>query len=602
MKREGTKVAHLLEIVKNMEPVDERLYTRNLNAADVRHYFSEADWLQEEWKEIEAEGERLLQACTPELTYTLFDLYAKTGSRREYEQAYFERRRRLNTFALLTLRSPEKYLDPLLDILWAICDEYSWCVPAHLPDRLADNEIDLFAAETGFALAEIFVLMQSRLPTLIRDRIRSEVERRVLTPFLAHGPYAWETATHNWSAVCAGSVGAAALLLEQDAGRLADILARTERSMEYYLSGFGADGACLEGIGYWRYGFGYFMYYAELLSARSKGRLDWFRREKVAQIAAFQQKCFLCGDQVANFSDSHPRNHVHLGLSHKLAERFPGVTPPPARLRAPYTEDHCSRWAPALRNLLWTRNGIGTDDWESGSSYLPDAKWLVARHRSGGGVFGFAAKGGCNDEPHNHNDLGHFMLVAEETVFLCDLGAGEYRKGYFGDERYVYDCNGSQGHSVPIVNGSCQAPGAERRADVLEAAAGPRRDRLKLDISGAYPDQGLEALDRDLEWEKGELPSLKLVDEFRFTLPPESIAERFVTQIKPQFQDDGSIILIGAGRRSLRIDFDQDLYRVEMTEHSFTNHFGVDEGWYGIDFHVLRPAMNQRLEFAFRFE
>ncbi|KHF34798.1 hypothetical protein CM49_03020 [Paenibacillus sp. P1XP2] len=334
MKREGTKVTHLLEIVKNMEPVDERLYTGNRNAGGVKQYLSEAGWLQEEWGEIAAEGERLLEAPTPELTYALFQVYAKTGSRREYEQAYFERRRRLNTFALLSLRSPEKYLDPLLDILWAICDEYSWCVPAHLPDRLADNEIDLFAAETGFALAEISVLLRPQLPPLMSDRIRSEVKRRVLTPFLAHGPYAWETATHNWSAVCAGSVGAAALLLEEDARRLADILARTEQSMEHYLSGFGEDGACLEGIGYWRYGFGYFVYYSDLLLTRSKGRLDWFRREKVAQIAAFQQKCFLCGDQVVNFSDSHPRNHVHLGLSHKLAERFPGVTPPPARLRA----------------------------------------------------------------------------------------------------------------------------------------------------------------------------------------------------------------------------------------------------------------------------
>ncbi|KHF34799.1 hypothetical protein CM49_03021 [Paenibacillus sp. P1XP2] len=137
---------------------------------------------------------------------------------------------------------------------------------------------------------------------------------------------------------------------------------------------------------------------------------------------------------------------------------------------------------------------------------------------------------------------------------------------------------------------------------MLEAAADPKQDRLRVDISGAYPDQGLAALERDLEWNKGELPSLKLVDEFRFTLPPESITERFVTQIKPLFQDDGSIILKGAGTRSLRIDFDQDLYRVEAAENSFTNHFGVNEAWYGIDFHVLRPSMNQRLEFAFRFE
>ncbi|MDR9852094.1 heparinase II/III family protein [Paenibacillus sp. VCA1] len=588
-------------IVENMAPVDERLYVQIPNAADVRSYLSGANWLREQWDEIEAEGVRLLQARTPELTYALFDLYAKTGSRLEYERAYFERRRRLNTFALLSLRSPETYVAPLLDILWAICDEYTWCIPAHLPDRLADNEIDLFAAETGFALSEIFVLLRQQLPQLVQDRIRREVEGRVLTPFLEHGPYAWETAIHNWSAVCAGSVGAAALLLEEDARRLADILARTEQSMEHYLSGFGEDGACLEGIGYWKYGFGYFVYYADLLLTRSRGRMNWFSLEKVERIAEFQQKCFLCGDRVANFSDSHAQSYVHMGLSHKLAERFPGVTPPPAKLRAPYTEDHCSRLAPALRNLLWTRGGIGAGDWEGGSFFLPDAKWLVARHRSGSCAFGFAAKGGSNDEPHNHNDLGHFMLVAEETAFLCDLGAGEYRKGYFGDERYTYDCNGSQGHSVPIVNGSCQAPGAERVAVVLEAAANPDQDRLCMDISRAYPDQGLASLERHLAWDKGDLPCLKLVDEFRFTVPPESITERFVTQIKPQVHEDGSVTLKGAGRRSLRISFDHGLYRVEVAERSFANHFGGYETWYSIDFHVLQPERNQRLAFVFQF-
>ncbi|MFD1905288.1 hypothetical protein ACFTAO_32195 [Paenibacillus rhizoplanae] len=219
-------------------------------------------------------------------------------------------------------------------------------------------------------------------------------------------------------------MGAAALLLVKDKDMLAEILLKTESSMNYYLHGFGEDGACQEGLGYWNYGFGYFTYYSDLLRARSGGRLDWFKQEKVAQIARFQQQCFIDGSYVANFSDSVPRVRVHMGLSHYLADVYPDVLRPPSALRAPFTEDHCSRFAPALRNLIWTRAGKENQSWEAGSSYLPDAAWLVSRHVSAAGAFGFAAKGGHNDEPHNHNDLGQFILSGRGR-FLRPIWAAE---------------------------------------------------------------------------------------------------------------------------------------------------------------------------------
>ncbi|GJM76376.1 hypothetical protein HMSSN036_85920 [Paenibacillus macerans] len=115
-----------------------------------------------------------------------------------------------------------------------------------------------------------------------------------------------------------------------------------------------------------------------------------------------------------------------------------------------------------------------------GELFLPDAQWLVSRHRSAAGSFGFAAKGGHNGEPHNHNDLGHFILIAGRDTFAADLGSGEYTADYFGAGRYRYDCNGSQGHSVPIINGRHQAEGERHAAVVLEKAAGERGMRCGL--------------------------------------------------------------------------------------------------------------------------
>lgn len=592
---------------------------REAGPLQASHYYPQGDqdtfWKRAaesgEWKEsiseIRAEGLRLEALDIPELAYSLFTAFARTGSRLEYERVYFERRRRLNTYALLVLLEPENpgYLRGLEDILWSICGEYTWCLPAHLPPDFAVTEIgrfiDLFSAETGFTLSEISLLLGGRLPPLLRSRISAEVERRIFRPFLEDGPYHWETVTHNWSAVCAGSIGAAAMLALDDPAQLSRILHKTERSMHFYLEGFGEDGACAEGLGYWNYGFGYFTYYSDLLRARSGGKLDWFQCDKVRSIAAFQQKCFIGGSLVANFSDSTPRVRVHMGLSHYLADKYSGVESPPAQLRAPYTEDHCSRWAPVLRNLIWTRQARVAQEWDAASFYLPDVAWIVARHGSPGKVFGFAAKGGHNDEPHNHNDLGHFILAGGGEIYAADLGSGEYTADYFGKGRYQYDCNGSQGHSVPVISGRYQSAGPEYAAAVLYAAAGTDRDELKLELSKAYETEGLKSLVRSLVWHKEELPRLELCDEYLYEGAPESWTERFVTWRQPEHLRPGIVLLPGSDGGGVEVHYDNTLVEPEFTLREYRDHYGRETVWHTLDFHVLRPGSEGRFVFTFQF-
>ncbi|MNB86412.1 Heparinase II/III-like protein [compost metagenome] len=596
----------LLDIVKSMRPADFSLYAGKNEADAYWKQLALSENLKEDIREIREEGCRLESLPIPELSYTLFSIFARTGSRLEYERVYFERRRRLNTYVFLTLLEPEKpeHLEKLEDILWSICGEYTWCLPAHLPPdhdpAAVDRFIDLFSSETGFALSEISLLLDGRLSPLLCSRMRHEVERRIFRPFMEDGPYEWETARHNWAAVCAGSVGAAALLSVNDPALLAAILARTERSMCCYLEGFGDDGACLEGLGYWNYGFGYFTYYSDLLRSRSEGRLDWFGIEKVRSIAEFQQKCFIGGSFVANFSDSTPQVRVHRGLSNYLASRYPGIECPPADLRAPYTEDHCSRFAPALRNLIWAGDEEMTREWKATGYYLPDAAWLVSRHQAAEGVFGFAAKGGHNAEPHNHNDLGHFILFGKGEVFAADLGSGEYTADYFGAGRYLYDCNGSQGHSVPIIDGKHQREGREHRAEVLHALTAPDRDELKLELSRAYGNEGLRSLIRSLVWHKEERPRLELSDAFRYDGMPVSWTERFVTWRRPEILRSGTALLPGM-EGGVEVRYDALTVEPEIASHIYRDHFGRETVWHSLDFHALRPCPEGSCRFIFQW-
>src|SRR5690606_39665769 len=48
----------------------------------------------------------------------------------------------------------------------------------------------------------------------------------------------------------------------------------------------------------------------------------------------------------------------------------------------------------------------------------------------------FAAKGGYNNESHNHNDIGSFILYKEGKPLFIDAGVGTYTKKTFSNERY----------------------------------------------------------------------------------------------------------------------------------------------------------------------
>ncbi len=561
-------------------------------------------------EEIRAEGDRMLQESDPDLPFSLFRLYRDTGERLAYERAYFERRKRLAAFALLALLEPgdERYKQALHNTIWSVCNEFTWCLPAHFDEQKQQTEIDLFAAETGFALSEALLLAGEELPCLLKSRIRTEVEKRIFQPFLMEGPYGWERAEHNWSAVCAGSIGAAALHLMDDEERLAAILDKVLPAMDCFLAGYGDDGVCAEGYLYWQYGFGYFVYFAQLLKASTSGKLDLFRSDKVKAIALFQQKCFTDGNTVVNFSDSLPESGIFLGLSACLQQEYAEFTMPAERLRAPYEADHCGRWAPALRNLIWSAppSGGQEDGWPEEAYYLPDAKWLLSRARAqGGGSFSFAAKGGHNDEPHNHNDLGHFVLHADGEAYLADLGSGMYTADYFGEGRYSYWCNGSHGHSVPVIGDEHQLAGKAFSATVLEAMTGEAEDRLTLELSGAYRRGLMSGLKRQLHWKKKALPCLTLTDAFSWSaegdMEGRSVVERFITLLEPTVTTEGRVSLQGE-RWELMISYDSSLWQPIVAGRVDTDHFGRERRWFTLDFttiHDIRDSLTGQFVFQF---
>ena len=482
----------------------------------------------------------------PSMPFSLFRLFDETGDREKYQEKYFLRRKIANTYALLYLiYGKEEYLLRLEDCLWEICGEYTWCLPAHLGSVLEYSPehktvLDLFNCETAASLSEMLYLLKGRLHSAVENRVRDEIFKRVLSPFSSSPPQWWESSKMNWASVCASSIGIASIYLIEDKNALFPILKRAISALDSFLSGFSSDGACLEGMLYWNYGLGFFTYFSVLLSERTGGKINLFQDERVRKAAAFQQNFMLDDLNAASFSDSPPQNRFILGFSHRLSKLFAEITPPHFSCSSGAFGDNCFRWQHMVRNFFWSKpksiGGLGEC-----SCFYKDAGLFLRRTKRKNAFVSFAAKAGHNDEPHNHNDIGSFILFCSGKQILADPGSGEYTKEYFSDGRYGLIATSSRGHSVPIIDSGFQRPGENQKGKVINASHEENSSKFEIEFSKAYKNPSILHLKRTFIFDNKNL-CFDLIDDFLFDTPLPA-TERFVTFIPPKII--GNEVFIG---------------------------------------------------------
>ena len=467
------------------------------------------------------------------LKYSEFRLFFTTGDRAVYEKAYFVRRKALCASAVMSLIYPddERYINKLMDVIFAICDEYTWCLPAHQKqNEYNDNSrVDLFASETAFALAEIYTLLGDRLDSLIKSRIEVEVERRVFLSYESNDPYTnWEIWTNNWVAVCTGSIAGAYMLLAPDRARA--LIPRFERAMERFLSGYQDDGVCSEGCSYWRYGFGFFTVYADMIKTFTDGEIDHFASDKVKLISSFEQNMLLSGESCVSFSDSRSDTKYQLGLSHYLKDKYPDtnkVFDPKLAYLGDADGHFCLFWrSAAWFNEEYYKNPDPVS--ECVDFFAEQTQWYIKR----GASYGFAVKGGHNAEFHNHNDVGSFIFASGGKHIITDPGPARYTRQYFnGDERYMIFEARSESHSVPIIGGKLQQHGNQYRAENF----GLRGDILSMQMQSAYGIDELHLLERSFSFADN---SVTLTDKIDY-VGDGVVTERFILTDEPKVREGG---------------------------------------------------------------
>ncbi|MCD7818180.1 MAG: heparinase, partial [Lachnospiraceae bacterium] len=277
--------------------------------------------LDEQWmKETLRTGEERLGFVWPYLTAMQYLDFARTGNRERFQAPYYEKRKALGDLALAEcVEYRGRFLDDIVNGIFSICEESSWCMPAHnrSPEggwlNLADSTspiIDLFAAETGAILSMVLYLLETPLrefDPIIPGRIRYELDRRILTPFLEkHFWWMGEKGekTNNWTVWCGQNVLITALLSEKDPGRRRMILEKVCKCADYFISDYGEDGCCDEGASYYRQSTLCLHQILEICNEVMNGAFEsCFLSRKFQNMAMFLYHMHVEGNYYINFAD-----------------------------------------------------------------------------------------------------------------------------------------------------------------------------------------------------------------------------------------------------------------------------------------------------------
>ena len=484
------------------------------------------------FKKIILEAEKLLQSPIPDQPDDLYLDFSRTGNRTRWQRVSGRRRGRVRTFTLAEcLENKGRFIPAFEEIVRVLCSERTWVMPAHDRDLTNFNgtgiDIDLGSSMLAWSLTTADYLLADRLNPKIRQLIRSNLDRRVFEPYkdMVLGKRKknwWMTGTNNWNAVCLAGVTGSALAVLDAPHQRAFFIAAAENYSKNFLEGFTDDGYCSEGLGYWNYGFGYYIMLSEMIYQATNGKVDLLQNNKAQKAATFGAQIEIINGVYPAFADCSINAQPSSKLMYFLSRRL-GFA-----LRSWEQIDPVSAGGSLYQSMMYSfPNSASLAQPNQGSSqelgirsWFDQAGVLISRPGpNSSSRLAVALKGGHNQEHHNHNDVGSFVVVLDDKPLLLDPGGEIYTARTFSSRRYESNVLNSFGHPVPIVAGKLQQTGRKARGRVVSRSFTDSTDTLVLDISSAYDVPELRKLERKFVYSRTGSGSLCVTDEVTFSRP-----------------------------------------------------------------------------------
>lgn len=446
----------------------------------------------------------------------------KEGNRGIYKPRYYNTMDRLEKFILAEcIENKDRFLPQIETYTRAIMAMKSWMHPNHDDRENSVLEgkrvaIDLGARKFGLVLALSDALLEDKLPAELRTEMAAQLQWRMMDSYLKSCKgedtigNTWIRSTSNWNSVCtSGTIFTTIVASENSDERIAAVGCALN-SMVYYLSGFGKDGYCSEGTGYWSYGFGHYLYLAEILLDYSDGKINLFEFNeplKLKRVADFPRNFQIAEGLYSPFSDGVTRvKGSSNNFAYFMAAKYYG-TQKPSRFIPDESVETLIAWsypdafAPseAVKTVL------------PAYTYFDDFGIVISRGQQQV-PFSISIKAGHNAENHNHSDVGSYIVALGDDIMTGDIGAPSYIAGAFSKDN---PARSSWGHPVPRIDNSLQSNGLSFRGEVLETEFTKEADKVVLDLLPAYEVASLEKLNRIMINDKSDEGTITVKDVFK---------------------------------------------------------------------------------------
>lgn len=516
------------------------------------------------------EGYKYRQSKWTAIPDSVFQEFRRTGNRANFQRLSFGTRRQMAHLVMAEIMEGKGVLiKPIIQGLHHFINETWWGISAHYPTSLpeADNQVvDLFNAETASMLAWTILMLRKELDHAepgITQRISNEINRRILTPCLTTD-YSWKHRADNWNPWICSNWLTCVLICEKDQQRRQDAISQIMQCLKVFYDNYSEDGGCDEGVLYWdRSPASYCesMFLLEKATGRKMAMLD---DAKLRRMASYIYKMNIGKDRLVTFGDCSPTNLPNINILYPIGWRLED------RLMRGYAARIAQQYDYARHpSDLFNRSGnfptlgrelmflslydkfkqekpaepLALDNW------LPQLQIVTARSVEGStsGLY-LAAKGGCNEDNHNHNDVGNFVVYGEAEPLVIDLGTENYTAKTFSNKRYELMSCRSAYHNVPLINGTEQRNGRQYQARDVAYTSTDKYVRFSLDIAGAYPEEAhVKTWKRNITMLRGK--SITVEEDYELSRRTGDTEIMLLTCEKPSYGPAGTILFQSKGRQ-----------------------------------------------------
>jgi len=460
-------------------------------------------------KEYITKAEGYLDYNWPVVKATDYLEFIRSGDRRQ--DVYAACSNALNSLVMGELvEGKGRFTDQIINAVWYYSEQTWWGWSAHLGSQkvgaglpnINDAFVDLGVGEIANDLTWTWYLFKDefdKVHPLISKRLKQEIMNKALLPYFTRNDF-WYMGfaggrPNNWNPWINYNMLNCFLLLESDPSKKVAEVQKIINSLDKFLNGYSDDGGCDEGPSYWGAAGALLYESLEILKDATKGKFDVFDDPLIQNIGKYFYKVNIHAPYFINFADADATTYGDASSVFRYGKAIKDLQMQQfgaylAKLSKFGEHSLDGKICDQIKNLGLLDEIRNADAKEAlvADFWLPNTEVAGARDKEGSFMgFFFGAKGGFNNESHNHNDVGSCVMYYDGKPCLIDLGREEYTAKTFSAQRYEIWTMQSSNHNLPVINGIDQKDGENFKAKNSVSSANSNTVTFSTDIAGAYP-------------------------------------------------------------------------------------------------------------------